>query len=483
MIEDEHSPFWHRWQDKQGLRQLPCYLAEGYIDRGKSIIPISTNKQLIDSIATNKLFMLCDDVLKLDYVDELIGDDKTIPYISRNGNISAIRVSMKRGKTGFIIPSKTWGFSYVDTECASKLMELFGLFNLQKPTPASLSEAIFRRTLGEKIYIRRPSISLRDDILQNSSGGRIDVAESWKYYPDGVYEYDQNKGHLDKTLEVVDPSVSPVWKIQPDLKEIFGFPAGFWHVEMIGRYNRISPIQINGKSPDDGEIFDKWLWSEELEDCLEASYIFRKCFHGYGFRALTHFMTDWASELVLSHSMVQDEKLKEIIKTMMVGLPGRFLRQPEIFTLIPISEATKEDTPLLLHYSNKGDKICSDYAIRAEYDRESTALSQVGSFIFMKQRHELYQRMIEEKRRGNYVIRSYIDSFTTVHPAKVKLGTSVGQWKEKRYVKAYTEENRFIGELENGVIEIKAPGFPAKGRGQETRIEMLQRYRKAEQNG
>lgn len=477
--EDEgHSSYWHRWQDKEGLRQLPCILGDGFIDRGKSIIPVLDTKQLVDNVSVNKLFLLVDDILKLEYADKLIADSKTTPYVSRSANILAMRVSLKRGKTGFIIPASTWGLPYAQKDYVDKLIELFDIFNMQKPTPSSLSEAVFRRTLGEKISIRRPSISLRDHVLNNSSGGRIDIAESWKYFSDGCYEYDQNKAHLHKSLKVVDPSISPIWKILPTWKEIKPFPTGFWHVEMVGRYDRISPILINGKSPDEGEVFERWLWTEEIRDCLEAGYQLRRIYRGYGFRVLTSFMEDWASLLFFAHSAVQDEDLKMIIKTMMVGLPGRFLRSPEIFKLIPISEATKEDTPLLLHFSKEGDKICSDFAVRAEYDRESTALSQVGSYIFMMQRHELYRRMKEEERLGNYIIRSYIDSFTSLYPAKyLKLGTGIGEWKQKRYVRSYTEENRFIGETEDGVLEVKAPGFI-----RDDRINMLKRYRKEEKH-
>src|SRR4030095_946624 len=169
---------------------------------------------------------------------------------------------------------------------------------------------------------------------------------------------------------------------------------------------------------------------------------------------------------------------------MMVGLPGRFLRQPMYYSLIPLSEARawrpgeegEGDRALQLHYKEEGDRIFSDYAIRPEYDRESTALSHVGAYIVMKMRVELYDIMKREHENGRTVIRTYIDCYAlnarTSMPENI--GTGKGQWKEKRYGPSWSEENRFIGvNLASGEIDTKTPGFE---RGGEKRQGLLTQF-------
>jgi hypothetical protein len=205
---------------------------------------------------------------------------------------------------------------------------------------------------------------------------------------------------------------------------------------------------------------------------------------------MSNFMEQWSDILWEAHEKAKqrDQHLADIIKSMMVGLPGRFLRQPEQYHLIPASEAVPhKDIPLMMHWQEDGDRKFSDYAIRPEYDPESTALSYIGSYIVAEMRRELYHRMKEEIAHGYHIIRSYIDCYAVDISDRVgagdcsfrDIGTNMGQWKAKEYSDVYAEENRFIGEEEYNArqLKVKAPGY-----GIEQRIDFIKKYREITRN-
>ena len=87
---------------------------------------------------------------------------------------------------------------------------------------------------------------------------------------------------------------------------------------------------------------------------------------------------------------------------------------------------------------------------------QSAQLTHIGAYIIMKCRQELYHRMEEEIRRGNEVVRSYVDCYTTTRPTTQPeiLGTGLGMYKEKVHTKVFVEENRMLSEQEKDL-----PGF------------------------
>jgi hypothetical protein len=204
---------------------------------------------------------------------------------------------------------------------------------------------------------------------------------------------------------------------------------------------------MGGLAPFEGQVIDKWLWTGELQDCLKAGYTLVEIKRGYGWTEMSNFMEQWSVILWEKYEQARNENehLLECIKAMMVGLPGRFLRQPEIYTLVPIQEAIPgQDMPLCLNWKEPTDRHFSDYAIRPIYDKESTALSPVGSYIVAEMRRELYHLMKEEIAHGRTIVRSYIDNYSIDGPTTLgHVGPGMGQYREKVLHHVYAEENRF----------------------------------------
>lgn len=503
---DGHSSRWHPWEDRPGVRHIPSFYRTaqaaifGTISDDLPLFKTPDMESLVSTIISKRLYTLSADVLNVrnyPYANEMIGDPRVKPYVSRSGLIAALCMR-NRKSSGFLIPAPTFKWDGEPTrETVSNIARLFTLFGFESPTLASLSEKVLRATLPTPHGIYRPSVWLRRDILENHEGGRMDFAIENQIYR-VVKEFDKKKAYLVHSRLVPSPFKAPTIEVRPRLKHIREYATGWWHVVLVAVPCSIHPTKVNGKNPVAGEVIDKWLWTEELEQCLKSGYKLQTIVRGYGWYELSNFMCPWSDLLWEKYEqakMSESDHMLDMIKGMMVGLPGRFLRQPEIFSLHHVDERVEGDIPLMFHWYELDDKHFTDYVIRPEYDRESTALSYIGSYIVMKMRCELYELMRKEEEHGYMVVRSYIDCYSVTHrqwntaciPDQLptesyrNVGTGMGQWTEKDYTDVYTEANRFIGlNTLTHELEIKAPGFAKSGNEhtQSARLDLLKRYQK-----
>lgn len=474
---------WHPWMDIPGVSSPLAFWQGGSIfsPSGEKLFTPSLATELLEYVSHARLFLFVNDLLNSSEfssfsLNEVLGC--SMSFMSGADHILGLSRSAR--SPGRIIQAGTWKWDgAIDSQAFYERLDyLFHLFNFQAMTPASLSEKVLRRTLPQNLCISRPGNSLRSAILNNHVGGRIDESLSstlWRF----VYQYDRNKAHLAESQLTPSPFHAPRSVSFPVLEQIMDFATGWWQCELVAVEKEISPIQIDGKKPGHGEVFTRWLWSEELRDCLEAGYQLIEIKGGYGWKEMSDWLCGWIQILWDAFGKESDPYICSLIKSMMVSLPGRFLRKPEYLTLILLSQAVTGDKLLCFKHMGNIDVFISDYAVHAEFDKESTALSPVGSYIVMKQRQELYHRMKAEVENGNVIVRSYIDMYATARPTTLDiLGSGLGQYKEKRYGYSLTESNRFVGLNEDdGLLEMKAPGFLCDV-GSQQRLEYYQRYYK-----
>lgn len=494
LLYGHSARLWHPWHDKPGMPYSPVRLEYPLIYNifDKSLYSLNTVENAIETLAKNKLYCFIYDALNtndIPYADDLLvhrderGKADTFPYLSRTGKVAAIRVARK-GKSGFFIPASTWKWTGLpDKRFIENVFYLFNLFGFQSTTPASLSEKVLRSTLHDDVHITRPSVVVRDIILNNNVGGRIDKAEYGAFYP-VVVKYDKNKAYLYHSRLVPTPFQAATHEVAPSLDEAFSHAVGFWECELICRERRIPPIQVDGRSPVEGEMINRWLWTGELEDCLEAGYTLHKIKRGLSWPAVSDFMCKWSDILYTKYQYVQNEDphIADMIKSMMLGLPGRFLKRPENYILVNIRDGLQEgDIPINYQFSGITASYFSDYVIRAEYDKESTALSPIGSYIVAQMRRELYKKQVALEEEGLRVISSYVDCVAVNGlSSNIPVSRNLGDYKEQIYWNQYTEFNRFIakkifnGEEYTWEDEVRAPGLEEDSPG---RQDFWTRYR------
>lgn len=485
IVHSGYARPWHPWLDSPGVRSIPAIWVGGNIATasGRNMFHCETAEDLLNCIAKNELFVFCQDILstkEFPMMNQLLGLPGVSPFLSESGGIPAMR--LKCGKTsGYLVQTSTWGWNREpDARLLENLSVLWAITGFQSTTPASLSEKVLRSTLPAKLGIRRPSLWLRQHILNNNVGGRIDRAEIGKFYKK-VWSYDKNKAYLYHSRYVPSPFLAPISLFQPSLDEVLSYPSGWWDCQLVAQGAGIPPIQIDGKYPRESQAFRRWLWTGELQDCLESGYRLASICRGYGFPEMSNWMEPW-SELLwnwYNRAYNEDPFIQKNLKSMMVGVPGRFLRKPKKLLLVPRSPHQEGNIPLTLHTS--GDEpIISEWAMREEDDLQSTALCVQGSYIVAEMRRELFRLCKQEEEKGNRMVRTYVDSVAFEEPMSDDnlIGMELGQYKMKEYSDVWTEENRFVGqrvrqpwEWEDDEFEMKAPGY-----GAEKRIELWQKY-------
>lgn len=468
---------WHPWQDQPGMSYPLTYWKDGRVfdENNVPLFAPCSAEAFASYVARNKLFVVCQDILSLSeftWSESLLA--LSTPYLSSVQNILALNIAEKK-RHGYVIQGSTWKWEEEPgTDFLAYLKYLFAKFGFQASTYSSLSEKVLRATLPAKFFISRPAYTLRWAILNHHKGGRIDEPETgllWKF----AYQYDRIKAYLACSQSVPTPFIAPFFILSPTLDACTEFSTGFWECQLVVCPSEIAPIQLEGKKPVSGEVFTQWLWTEELLDCLEAGYQLVEIRRGYGWVEMSDFLCQWVDVLWNAYMGESDPYVRKVIKSMMVGLPGRFLRKPEHLMLVPLAQA-KDGSPILtFHHTPKQGIVFSNYAVESVPDLNSTALSPQGSYIVMKQRQNLYHMMRDEVRNGNVVIRSYIDMYTTARKTTLPwcIGENLGDYKEVPYKRGYAEKNLFIGENADGLLDMKAPGLDKDG---EQRIKLYQRY-------
>lgn len=486
------TAMWHPWKDKPGLRHIPTRWHEGSILSDMGVLSYPANaEECIQYVGRNQLYLFCNDILdarEIAFSKELVKHEKTEPYMQRTGKICALRVHPAR-TSGFFIPASTWLYSLrPSSEFVESVRIVFARFGYEAITPASLSEKVLRSTLPERIAIYRPAAPLRRILLENNGGGRIDVAEIGVFYP-CAYTYDLNKAYLSFSRLVPDPVTRPIYHYRPGLNELWQYPTGYYHVTMTAHGTGVQPIYLNVgsvehprmKKPVEGQTFCKWLWRGEIADCLEAGYTVEHIHRGYSFPKMSDFMSPWVD--ILWESMQHDdgELAQSIKKSMAVGLPGRFLKQPESYKLIPIGQQKNGDTPITTNWYEGCESYFTDFYVRAEYNLESTSLTPIGAYIVAECRRAIYHAQVEEIKRGNTALRSYIDSVTFAQPAtSLDVGAGLGNFKEKIHVPYLAQQNATVGcNPQTGDDEMTFPGQPL---GSDARLRLWQKYRKLQGN-
>lgn len=436
------------------------------------------------TVASRHLLTFCDDVLNIEdlpFLDALLGEKGVHPFLSKTQGISGFSLKSKRG-TGYATNAATWAYpDGAGTKIASIVNDVFRLTNFSGSTPSSLSEKGLRATLPERLYIHRPCIALRTALLENNPGGRVDRARLRKYFP-RVYEYDKNKAYLCHAQWVPSPFETPIFKVNPLLEEIFEYAAGWWKVTLVAHGDGVSPIQVSGDRPVEGEVVDTWLWTGEIQDCVSVGYQVVGIEKGYAWQHMSDFMQPWAAWLweLFQKSSEYDPYVRIILKRMMVGLPGRFLRPPFKYVLVSEENAGKDDIDIIYHALTYGERTISHFAMHAQDDRESSALTHVGAFIVSQMRRELWRIMRYEEMKKNPALRSYVDCLAFALPMHDKslIGSGLGQYKLTEYRDVYLESNRFVGYKRNphGWPQDDEPVCKAPGASAEERIALWQRH-------
>lgn len=409
--------------------------------------------------------------------NDISRDERSRTYCTRTGGVVGIYI--KSRYSSWIIDKRVWDYGESDSDSDFlRTIRLAYRFNGRyAATPGSLGERKLRETLPKGTKYSRPNTMLRTVLLSNKVGGRSDTVEEKKHYGE-LYEEDINGAYPDASCETIDPSEHHIR---------FGTTYSLISKEFLSKFFsyfvqatvsipstlriKFGPLAVRDKDgrlhypTQPGHIFEGWWWREELERAISAGMEVT-VHHGYGWRHSSNWMMEWAVKMYKLRQSIGDEKVATLIKKEMVACIGRMGMAPEQLTLVDKEHRKDGDIPVIIPDANAFESSISDYYIHIEPDPDSNRLTHINSYIVMKTRCVLYDRIIAHMESENEVVASNYDAVYTRYPSKVseKVGIELGYWKRHVISQAYIYGPRSIKGVRDGVPIDKRPGVKKKSR-------------------
>lgn len=442
---------------------------------GEVIIQYVDIKQFVKEVTEKRLIIFCERVLEVSILEDILSDKRCNCCASRTGGLFGVYIKSRR--SAWLVERRIWDneSGRPDREFLLTLNMVFKRNGMSRATPGSLGEAKIRETLPRGTRYNRPNHMLRSTILQNNVGGRADTIEQKKLY-DTFYECDINSAYIYCSQETIDPAEHP--KRFHGISGTDRFFSYFAHITFSippGRRIKFGPLAIREDKllhfvTEEGVEYEGWYWKEEIDRALVAGYQIEMDY-GYGWEKGSDWLQTWAQSMH-AMKMATTGKEKEIIKRMGVAAIGRFGMAPEKLSLVHYKDRKPKDSlmdgesyvSILIKDAGPEESSITDYFIHIEPDINSNRLTHISSYIIMKCRCELYDRMMKEEENENTILASNYDSYYVIHPSSLYKGTELGEWKERTWRQATINGPRSVTGIREGVPVDHRPGTPKKGR-------------------
>lgn len=445
--QHEHTSSWPRYfptskRERELAFAIPLYdereeTIEGYrvLDRRERWY-CATSLAELQAIAVNNNFDI--------YLSKLYGtrgfvwlreaiNSGTFTAFIANSSRQLVQLSFRHGrKTYKFIAVGNWGSNAIIS-----LDFLNALYNVQEAyghgifaSPASLGHAgLLASMQANKVgRVHRPSHMLREKLRKYSSGGRADDFHLASMY-DVAYEADfDNSYGTQASLGVPSSRLGKVYCIGMEdvynntLEVLSAYHAacGFCQAQITipdGFGGKFSPFYTRRSdeslewTTEPGTYTGYW-WSDMLRRCEEIGFSVQlgKC---WLWTELDPFMADWVQGLIRLRQYFKQQFMdteEKIVKGIIVSAIGRFGISNETLTLQTQETRKEGDTRWLDLNASEFEPMVTPYYVRSVTDYNANHLSQVASYIIMKNNLALYDKALSEELAGNTVISTNYDA-------------------------------------------------------------------------
>lgn len=410
-----------------------------YQGTGSRVILVNTWQDIKNTLFAPDpaLELFCNSMLGQAWFYEALHDPEAeviVPsqIFNKVSQVAGIRVKIGN-HTAWIVDIRAWGIPELGRTEAQELAALFELCNVGvRPTPGSLGQAMMRQEWYRSGHasIPRPNNACRLDVLENTTGGRVD----YFVHPDQlfleVHEYDIVSAYSSVATRL--PAGSAVCRFTEPL-ESDGYISWFLRCTVTiaaPSYDTFGVFAVPNeegihKYPTEPGQYSVWLWKDEIEACRERGWKV-EVQDGWAWRQWSYGLATWAEQM-RALRISDSEHISKWIKLATVAGIGRFGMPLYRFKL-----AVEGTVPL-----RPGDMVLTDadgetgFVLIRETSIQNNYMSHWFGYILMRCRMVLYHRMMEDRARGITIYMTNYDAIYTDKEVSYYPAVEGITWKHK----------------------------------------------------
>ena len=470
--KDGHN---HVSQSFAYARQVPrlrvlAYLQPVYVEYTEKVVAyivrletgsrflVKSHQQLVELMVIEHLDVYVKELYgKRGYIwlEEAIASKDCKGFIAESSKqLVSLSIRHKNGKksrtTVKIISARCWEYDCtVDMEFLRTIRMVFDLYGWGvHPSPGALGyESMSQHHKSQGFRpISRPSAMLRKKLFDYSSGGRADDFSLSTQYRK-VWVSDADNSYASQAANGV-PSGREVPCECIGFKDVFTsdttileeFRASWCQARItipVDFHNKISPIYKRESSGllrwiTTPGVYEGYWWSDMIARCIRAGFIVELAYC-WCWRELDKFLVEWILEIIELREWLRNQpkykRVADIVKRIIVSAIGRFGMHDSTTTLILREHRQEGDEPFMNLNAVDDEPLSTPYYTRTVDEPDSKNLTQVASYIIMKNNVALYDRAIGEELNGNEVISTNYDSIVTTKPPTLEVSRGLGKWK------------------------------------------------------
>ena len=396
------------WQDKK------IYTIEG------EVFKIESYENLKEVLYNKKIELYTEDLTFFDFFNEILEDPKAKIILSLQKNIVGFSIKIKR-YTLYIGSCRAWNYHSVNFDFLRDLQKIFDIFQVGvRPAPSSVGTHYWAKFLD--VYEERALTEKTKNFLKSHDiGARAEYLAPFFFKE--AYEIDLNSAYLNHTRclpsgkEIIlstennkDSKLIHNNKFSQEAKDM----ATFFTCALIYVYDNKN-YGIFGEKDEDGN--NNWRqkegyhvvfgWKEEFETFIkhDIGMIYKTFGYAVGFKNFSYNSTSYAKNIEkLRLKNIEDDKINKLFKLIEVASIGYHGKSSK--ELILTKE--KEEDSFIVSFGN-GLKHCEKY-VKIIEKTDSPYLYHWYSYIIMKTRLQIYEKMVEEEKNGNYIIGTNFDA-------------------------------------------------------------------------
>lgn len=434
------------------------------------VLAVASHPYADETTKVTKLDVFVDRIPHYPWLAEAMQTEGTMAYPRGRQRVGGLICTYGRLKLR-LEEANAWGAESASRQFLQTLTILYRLLGVGAyPTPGALGMSVMETCYLDAGHPRqsRPSVALRQALLDGRIGGRNDWTDSDETF-DRVWECDQRNAYcsaaalplpvggvvrfLDGETRVGDDTYPTWYGLCTVVNSTRKANSPILERSNVGR---LTPFTRVG-------CIDVWLWKEEAEEAVKngQTVIVQE---GWAWRTLAPVLRPWAEKMHLARLTAAREcpEVEQMVKMCIVAAIGRHGCRPERRSVVPVGRAEDGDQVLT-------DTLDGQWASHTESEIDAPWNTAWHDYIVMMIRLANYRLQVAETERGNVVLNSNVDAvYFLERPAVAHQPDVLGGWRIRA-------KHHVAFPYARGLLSDEKVALPGLERGSQERKELVRR--------